>query len=175
MKVIPFFRNVCYDLKSATSSTVPLRDLQTSHSLSVLPDFSLLVRTLRSGDRAVSIATRLRNGCLLFTAGMCYRLRKGDMARRQARSQAGSSVFTYSISKVLRTTSTVGLVVSSRIWDTFQRRMCAVRNLSPEMLHVYILHSLTFHSLVVSISTGRFNTKTSELRTNSIISLYSIN
>ena len=137
--------------------------------------FSLLVTTLRSGDSAVSIVIRLRNGCLLWAAvhwsNVCYRLRKADMARRQA----CSSVFTYSISKIQRTTSTLGFAVSSRIWDTFQGRMCAVRNLSPEMLHVYILHSLTFHSLVVSISTGSFNTETSELRTNSMISLYNIN
>ena len=59
---------------------------------------------------------------------------------------------------------TLGLAVSSRIWDKFQGRMCAVRNLSLEMLHVYILHSLTFNSLVVSISTSRFNTKTFKLR-----------
>jgi len=34
---------------------------------------------------------------------------------RQAGRQAGSSVFTYSISKIQRTTSTLGLAVSSGI------------------------------------------------------------
>ena len=82
-----FFRNVGGKFRGPTTSYVPLRDLQTSHSHSVLPDSSLLVTTLRSRNSSVSVVTWLRNGCLLWVAvhcrNVCYLLRTGDRARRQ--------------------------------------------------------------------------------------------
>ena len=134
------FRNVSYDLSSATTSNEPLRELQTLYSHSVLPDFSLLVTTLPSGNSAVSVVTT--DGCLLWAAvhcrNVCYRLRKGDMAR----GQAGSSVFIYSISKIQWTASTLGLAVSGRMWGTLREGCFPLGIFSPEMLHVYILRSL---------------------------------